>query len=123
MKKRILVCIVSALLLIMAVGASSVSASMRSTDCSRVCSQISQQAACIANRSAECRFSAQGANFVDADQDGVCDNRTKKGCSAQGANFVDADQDGVCDNRTEEGCSMQNRARVRQGGCGRRGNR
>ncbi len=31
-------------------------------------------------------------NFVDADNDGVCDNRGN-------GNFVDADNDGVCDNR------------------------
>ena len=31
-------------------------------------------------------------NFVDVDNDGVCDNRGN-------GNFVDADNDGVCDNR------------------------
>ena len=33
-------------------------------------------------------------NFVDADNDGVCDNRGNGN-----GNFVDADNDGVCDNR------------------------
>jgi hypothetical protein len=38
-------------------------------------------------------------NFVDADGDGVCDNNTgtPKG-QGRRANFVDADGDGVCDN-------------------------
>lgn len=38
-------------------------------------------------------------NFVDADGDGVCDNSTgtPKGRGKR-ANFVDADGDGVCDN-------------------------
>ena len=41
------------------------------------------------------RGSGSGAGFVDADNDGVCDNRG----SGSGAGFVDADNDGVCDNR------------------------
>jgi hypothetical protein len=52
---------------------------------------------------------AQGANFVDADGDGICDNAgTRQGRgrgsgkglrgSDQGANFVDADGDRICDN-------------------------
>lgn len=35
-----------------------------------------------------------GVSYVDADGDGVCDNRG----TACGVNFVDADGDGVCDN-------------------------
>ena len=39
-------------------------------------------------------FAAGGRNFVDADGDGICDNRgTGRGCW-----YVDADGDGVCDN-------------------------
>ena len=47
-----------------------------------------------------------GANFVDADADGICDNY-----GTGGAGFVDEDGDGVCDNRGSGrgGCS---------GGCG-----
>ena len=46
----------------------------------------------------------RGSNFVDADQDGVCDNSdvtNSTGGNGFGYNnrFVDADQDGVCDNR------------------------
>ncbi len=40
-------------------------------------------------------------NFVDADGDGVCDNNTgtpKGKGHGKRANFVDADGDGVCDN-------------------------
>ena len=40
----------------------------------------------------------QAQNFVDADDDGVCDRWTE----GRGQNFVDADGDGVCDNWT--GC-------------------
>ncbi|MFW5701361.1 MAG: hypothetical protein ACOCX7_00270 [Bacteroidota bacterium] len=63
----------------------------------------------------------RGANFVDADNDGVCDHYVdgkpgkgqgrghmkargmgyKKHMGQRGANFVDADGDGVCDNYTE----------------------
>ena len=34
--------------------------------------------------------------YVDADNDGVCDNQGTGGC---GQNYVDADNDGVCDNQ------------------------
>ena len=41
----------------------------------------------------------RGANFVDADGDGVCDNYAEGGRGmGRGANFADADGDGVCDN-------------------------
>lgn len=38
--------------------------------------------------------SPNGRNYIDANNDGVCDN-AKKDCTR---NFVDADNDGVCDN-------------------------
>ena len=55
---------------------------------------------------------AQGANFVDNDGDGICDNvgtrmgrgrgfrrnNVRGNGTAQGPNFVDKDGDGVCDN-------------------------
>ena len=46
--------------------------------------------------------------FVDADNNGICDNYSETGCSMQGAGFADADNDGVCDNYTQM-----------QGGCRR----
>lgn len=46
------------------------------------------------------------ANFVDEDNDGICDNRTEDcpngGQNRGNANFVDEDGDGICDNRTED---------------------
>lgn len=58
-------------------------------------------------------------NFVDADNDGICDNcNTYHGnCpsgSGCGQNYVDADGDGVCDNYASGG---QGQGRGR--GCGR----
>lgn len=38
-----------------------------------------------------------GRNFIDADNDGICDN-CGLGMCAMGAGFVDADGDGICDN-------------------------
>ena len=38
------------------------------------------------------------ANFVDADGDGVCDNQGTNSGKGKRQNFVDADGDGVCDN-------------------------
>ncbi len=45
----------------------------------------------------------RGGNFVDADNDGVCDNREERPCGNRGDGFVDADNDGVCDNRENRG--------------------
>ena len=48
----------------------------------------------VAALSTMAAFAAGNGNrsFVDADNDGVCDNRGN-------CNFVDVDNDGVCDNR------------------------
>ena len=40
-------------------------------------------------------------NYVDADGDGICDNR---GMNGRGGRYVDADGDGICDNRGTNGC-------------------
>ena len=40
-----------------------------------------------------------GPNFVDKDNDGVCDNRqNNRNNQVRGKNFVDKNNDGVCDN-------------------------
>lgn len=59
---------------------------------------------------------ARQASFVDADNDGICDNRAES-CPAQnenrgckGAGYTDADNDGICDNRSES-CPAQNEGR------------
>ena len=36
------------------------------------------------------------ATYTDADNDGICDNRSE---NKTGANFVDVDNDGICDNK------------------------
>ena len=61
------------------------------------------------------RDACSGWNFVDADGDGVCDNRGSgnqrlrtPGCRlGHGMGFVDADGDGVCDNRNGQGVGAQ----------------
>lgn len=40
-----------------------------------------------------------GPNFVDANNDGICDNRPSGKQGVRGRNFVDANNDGICDNR------------------------
>ena len=71
----------------------------------------------IAARANACRGNAGCANkaeekncsgnYVDADEDGICDNKD--------SNFVDADADGVCDNRREKQAGCQGNR------CGRNG--
>ena len=70
---------------------------------------------------------SRGTNYVDADNDGVCDNRPANGAGCgQGAGFVDADGDGVCDNKGAggRGCG-QGRGYIDANGdgiCDNRGN-
>ncbi len=53
---------------------------------------------------------APGAGYVDADDDGVCDNAGDCPYKESGG-FADADGDGVCDN--SDNCQM----RQKKGGC------
>lgn len=39
--------------------------------------------------------------FVDANQDGICDNKATHQGNAKGANFVDANSDGICDHHAD----------------------
>jgi hypothetical protein len=43
----------------------------------------------------------KGANYVDKNNDGICDNRTtaKSTKNFSGRNFIDKNNDGICDNR------------------------
>lgn len=54
-------------------------------------------------------------NWVDANGDGICDNR---GTNGQGAGYVDADGDGVCDNRAAGGGMMRGQGRGMGRGAG-----
>ena len=49
-----------------------------------------EKGSCSPVRGSFARLGACVGRFMDADGDGVCDNRIK--------NFIDADGDGVCDN-------------------------
>lgn len=53
--------------------------------------------------------------YVDANGDGICDNYGSCVCG-NGAGFTDADGDGVCDNLTA--CTSQNGSGLKQGHCG-----
>lgn len=66
------------------------------------------------NRSENC-----GKNFVDENGDGVCDNHGEN-CDR---NFTGAGNNGVCDNRTQDICPRQQMTGDHHGmghGCGRR---
>lgn len=40
-------------------------------------------------------------NFVDTNNDGICDNWSERSTNGRGHQFVDANKDGVCDNWSE----------------------
>lgn len=54
-----------------------------------------------------------GYGFVDADGNGICDNRENG--SYAGAGFVDADGDGVCDNRVKARAPMARTSLIMEG--------
>jgi hypothetical protein len=58
----------------------------------------------------------RGRNFVDANNDGICDNKEACGNKVKGANYVDKNNDGICDNRGNRGKGHGN------GYCHRNGN-
>ena len=57
-------------------------------------------------------YGQQGSRYVDANGDGVCDNRTANWIDANGdgicdtCGWIDANGDGVCDNRAAGGGMM-----------------
>lgn len=54
-------------------------------------------------------------NFVDKDNNGVCDNFESRSGKGHGANFVDKNGDGICDNRANVGKKSGNQCRNGQG--------
>jgi hypothetical protein len=62
------------------------------------------------------------ANFVDANNNGVCDNFESRQGKGRGGNFVDANNDGICDNRANVGKKSGNNYRNGQGNQYRNGN-
>ncbi|MDD5193918.1 MAG: hypothetical protein PHF67_05025, partial [Candidatus Nanoarchaeia archaeon] len=57
----------------------------------------------------------KGTGFVDANNDGFCDNSQAGNCQYknQANGFVDADNDGLCDHMQSGNCPMHNP----EGGC------
>jgi len=45
----------------------------------------------------------RGAGFVDKNNDGICDNRADAGVKGRGPNFTDQNNDGICDHRQNSG--------------------
>jgi hypothetical protein len=65
-------------------------------------------------------------NFIDKDNNGICDNFESRSGKGRGAKFVDKNDDGICDNRAAVGKKQGNSCRNGQGnqyrhGQGRRG--
>jgi len=60
---------------------------------------------------------APATGFVDADNDGICDNAGSCQYKEQAGGFVDADGDGVCDNAAN--CPRHTATGGCNGGCGR----
>lgn len=74
-----------------------------------------------ADNNGVCDYYNTSCQFVDADGDGICDNRGSGECSI---GYVDADGDGVCDNRStgtpQNGTGLRGRSGGQRGN-GRRG--
>jgi len=66
-----------------------------------------------------------GQNFVDKNNDGICDHLQSGTVVGHGPNFIDANNNGICDHRENgSGCKMkQRRARNGNVNCMRQSNR
>lgn len=56
-----------------------------------------QEAAKTQESTAKVQPPVQTRSFIDANNDGVCDNWSTRPANGRGRNFVDANNDGVCD--------------------------
>jgi len=79
--------------------------------------QANAQSNATANQPAQKQKAVNSAsgNFVDKDNNGVCDNFESRSGNGQGANFVDKNGDGICDNRANVGKKAGNNCRNGQG--------
>ena len=62
-----------------------------------------------------------GKNYVDKDNNGVCDNIGTRSGNGRGTNFVDKNNDGICDNRATAGNNTGNNCRNGNGNQHRHG--
>ncbi len=60
-------------------------------------------------------------NFVDKDNNGVCDNFEARATNGHGRNYVDKDGDGICDNHANIGQKSGNKCRNGNGNKNRNG--
>ncbi len=72
--------------------------------------QANAQSNAAANQPVQKQAAANstGRNYVDKDNNGVCDNLGTKAGNGRGANFVDKNGDGVCDNGANAGNKCRN---------------
>ena len=61
-------------------------------------------------------------NFVDKDNNGICDNFEARNASGRGANCIDKDGDGICDHRQVAGQGKANNGNFGKGNKHRNGN-
>lgn len=68
------------------------------------------------NTTRKCRFADSICQFIDSDDDGVCDNRALN-------NYIDANEDGICDNYNQASCQTRTGKKhyngTRRGHCNR----
>lgn len=67
-----------------------------------------------------CDYYNASCQFIDNDGDGICDNCATDACG-KGTWYVDTDGDGICDNYSTD--TSQNGSGIRRGHCGRQGRR
>jgi len=72
--------------------------------------QANAQSNAAANQPAQKQtaVNSAGRNYVDKDNNGVCDNLGTRSGRGRGTNFVDKNGDGICDNRANVGNKYRN---------------
>jgi len=77
--------------------------------------QVNAQNAAASNQTAQNAAKTTSRNFVDKDNNGICDNFGARAGNSQGRNFVDKNNDGICDNRGNAGKKSATQCRNGQG--------
>lgn len=77
--------------------------------------QVNAQNTVSANQTGQKGISSASGNFIDKNNDGVCDKIKMKPGGGRGRNYMDKDGDGICDKRTNDSKKPGNTCKNGQG--------
>jgi hypothetical protein len=98
MKKLIVFLIFTSLLSVGISNAQTAQKNGNQTTINRQCQWVDKNNDGICDNYQNLKTNRKGSNFVDKNKDGICDNIQKIKSNANCPNFVDQNKDGICDN-------------------------